>query len=53
MNNNSSSPYQTLQRISPPSFASRACRPVRIPRDVETIEIPRPPSTSGISLAGA
>ena len=36
-------PYQTLQRISPPTPSRAAVRPVMTPRDVERMLIPRPP----------
>ena len=43
------SPYQTLQRISPPTPACLAARPVITPRDVVKMVTPSPPSTDGTS----
>ena len=43
--------HHTLQRTSPPILFSLHSLLVMIPRDVETMEIPRPPSTRGISSA--
>ena len=43
--------YQTSHSNSPPRFFLRACVPVMMPSEVETIEMPRPPRTRGISVA--
>lgn len=45
-----SSPYQILQRISPPRRSRRALRPVISPFGVDTMLIPSPLRTQGISL---
>ena len=39
--------YQMLQRTSPPAPSSSQARPVRTPRDVETMARPRPSRTLG------
>ena len=43
--------YQTYATTSPPTPARRASWPVMTPREVETIAVPIPPSTFGISPA--
>src|SRR3954471_14338289 len=42
--------YQMYARISPPSWDCLAWLPVMIPLEVETITMPRPPSTRGMSV---
>src|SRR3954453_15208686 len=42
--------YQMYARISPPSWACLAWLPVMIPLEGETITMPRPPSTRGMSV---
>src|SRR5699024_9172090 len=43
--------YETLQSTSPPWPAARAARSVITPCEVETMEIPKPPTTSVIPFS--
>src|SRR5205823_1731308 len=45
--------HQIKSRTSPPNPFLSASRPVMTPDDVETIAMPRPPSTRGISVLRA
>ena len=48
-----SADHQTYARTSPPRPLRSASRPLMRPADVDTIAIPSPPSTRGISLLRA